>query len=171
MHYKYCPQCGNKLIEKPAGDDGNVPFCENCNQYWFDTFSDCIIILVYNEFNEVVLARQEYLSTTSAVFTSGYISPGETAEEAAIREVKEEIGVDIKKVEYVGTYWFNARDQLMHGFIGFAPKCELVLSQEVDSAEWFPVEDVPKYMTFRSKQSSTSAIYEYYLKKCGLPVV
>lgn len=76
MHYKFCPECGTKLIEKEAGDDGQVPFCKICNKFWFDSFSSCVIVLTYNEFDEVVLARQQYLSDKYASFTSGYITPG-----------------------------------------------------------------------------------------------
>ncbi len=35
MRYNYCPVCGQKLHKKEAGDDGNVPFCLDCNKYWF----------------------------------------------------------------------------------------------------------------------------------------
>lgn len=169
MHYKYCPECGSKLNDKPAGDDGNVPFCEKCNKYWFDSFSSCVIVLVYNEFDEVVLARQGYLSDKYASFTSGYMTPGETAEETAIREVKEEIGVDIQQLEYAGTYWFELRGQLMHGFIGYAPKCDLVLSKEVDSAEWVPAQEAPKTMFPDRPGNSAYAIFRRYLKMRGLP--
>lgn len=168
MHYKYCPECGHKLTDKPAGDDGNVPFCERCDKYWFDSFSSCVIVLVYNEFGEVVLARQGYLSDKYASFTSGYMSPGETAEESAIREVKEELGIDLKRLEYAGTYWFEPRGLLMHGFIGYTPKCDLTLSQEVDSAEWVPALDVPKTLFPVSPNNSAYAIYRLFLKKQGL---
>ena len=62
MHYKYCPDCGTKLIEKHAGDDGDVPFCEACNKYWFDSFASASIVLVVNEYNEIALLTQGYLS-------------------------------------------------------------------------------------------------------------
>ena len=32
MRFKYCPDCGEKLIMKPIGDEGDVPFCERCSQ-------------------------------------------------------------------------------------------------------------------------------------------
>ena len=35
MRYKYCPECGNALIDKKAGDDGNVPYCTKCERFWF----------------------------------------------------------------------------------------------------------------------------------------
>ena len=31
MHYIFCPQCGNKLTERVAGDDGATPYCDKCN--------------------------------------------------------------------------------------------------------------------------------------------
>lgn len=164
MRYKYCPECGLKLIEKPAGDDGKVPYCENCRRYWFDAFSSCVIVLVYNEFGEVVLSRQGYLSNQYATFTSGYINPGETAEETAIREVKEELGITIHNPEYSGTYWFEEHEMLMHGFLAYSPKCDLVLSQEVDSAEWVTADAVPLFIFPDSPGNAAFAIYRNYMK-------
>lgn len=171
MHYKYCPECGTKLIDKKAGDDGEVPFCPQCNKYWFDTFASCVIVLTYNEFDEVVLARQGYLSDKYASFTSGYMTPGETAEETALREVKEELGIDIQDLEYAGTYWFEARQMLMHGFIGYAPKCDFILSQEVDSAEWVKASEAPKTMFPDGPGNSAYAIFRKFLNKRKLPMI
>ncbi|BBF42517.1 NADH pyrophosphatase [Lachnospiraceae bacterium KM106-2] len=165
MRYKFCPECGAKLIEKPAGDDGLVPFCKFCDRYWFDSFSSCVIILVANEYDELVLIRQGYLSKQYASFVAGYMTPGENAEETAMREVKEEIGIDVEKLEYAGTYWFDAKGLLMHGFLAYARKCDLVLSSEVDSASWVPAKEAPAYMFPDSPGNAASAIYKKYIKK------
>ena len=168
MRYTYCPDCGTKLGERKAGDDGNVPYCEKCGKYWFDTFSDCVIVLTYNEYDEVVLARQSYMSDKYAVFTSGYMAVGETAEETAVREVKEELGIDVQQLTYAGTYWFGAKDMLMHGFIAYAPKCELHLSEEVDSAQWVPALEAPKTMFPDRPGNAAFPIYRKYLKMRGI---
>lgn len=168
MRYIFCPVCGSKLTEIRAGDDGMIPYCEDCKKRWFDTFQSCVIVLTYNEFDEIVLARQGYLSDKYASITSGYMTPGETAEETAIREVKEELGLDIETLEYAGTYWFSARDMLMHGFIGFAHKKELQLSTEVDSAEWVPALEAPKTMYPDEPGNSAYAIYRKFLKMKNL---
>lgn len=168
MKYKFCPNCGSKLIKKSAGDDGMVPYCDNCKQYWFDTFHNCVIVLTYNEFDEIVLSRQGYLSDKYATLTAGYMEPGETAEVTAIREVKEEIGLDIETLEYAGTHWFGAKDMLMHGFIGFTHKKELKLSQEIDSAEWVPALEVPKTLFPDAPGNAAYAVYRLFLEKRGL---
>lgn len=82
MRYIYCPQCGRKLTEIHAGDDGMAPYCDSCKKRWFDTFQSCVLVLTY--------------------------------EETAVREVKEELGLDIEKLSYAGTMWFGEKDMLMH---------------------------------------------------------
>lgn len=164
MRFKYCPDCGKLLINKIAGDDGEVPYCEKCQKYWFDSFSDCVIILVANELDEIALCRQGYLSDKYSTFVSGYITPGETAEEAAFREVKEEIGIDIDNLFYAGTYWFDLKDQLMHGFIGITKKKDLVISSELDDANWIEYQNALDYMFPPGKGNCTHIIYSQYKK-------
>lgn len=168
MHYNYCPKCGMKLTDKMAGDDGKVPFCERCGQYWFDSFSSCCIVLVANQYHEIALLRQMYMSDRFASFVSGYITPGENAEETAVREVKEELGIAIERLEYAGTYWFGAKEILMHGFIGFASKAAFRLSVEVDSAAWVPALKAPETMFPDRPGNAMYPIYRKYLKIVGL---
>lgn len=140
MTFQYCPECGTKLASRRIGDEGEVPYCEVCKRPWFDMFSTCIIALVINEQGEAALLRQDYISDHYYNLVSGYMKPGETAEETARREIQEEIGVTVTELLPAGTYWFGKKDMLMIGFIATAEKKNLVLSSEVDSAVWVPVE-------------------------------
>ena len=168
MHYKYCPECGKKLVDRQAGDDGLVPYCENCKEYRFDTFPCCSIVMVYNEYNEIVLCKQSYLSEKYMSFTAGFITPGETAEECALREISEELGLEGENLEYVGTYWFSPKGLLMHGFTAFSPKREFKLSSEIDYAQWVPILEARGKMYPPSPGNAASAIYEYFIKSRGL---
>ena len=165
MHYKFCPDCGNKLTNRPAGDDGEVPYCDKCKRYWFDTFASCVIIMVVNEFHEIAMLRQSYISDEYETFVAGFITPGESAEQAAIREVKEELGLDVDRLEYAGTHWFAKRDQLMHAFIGYVKKAKFNLSSEVDSASWVALDEAPTRM-FPDRPGNTQHIlYHQYISK------
>ncbi len=99
-------------------------------------FSSCVIVLVTNDDGQVVLLRQNYISTQYYNLVSGYIKPKETAEETAYREVQEEIGVKLSSLDFVGTFWFDKKDMLMIAFIGKTADKELTLSGEVDEAKW-----------------------------------
>ena len=166
MHFQFCPICGSKLILKEAGDDGMVPYCEPCAKMWFDMFSSCIIALVANEYHEIALLRQPSLSDRG-VFVSGYITPGESAEEAAVREIKEELGLDVEKLESTGTFWFKKRGQLMHGFIANVRKQELICSSEIESASWVPAEKAPEIMFEDWNGNRAWDIYRSYMRETG----
>ena len=70
MHFKYCPHCGNKLIEKEIGDEGLIPFCEKCEIPLWDTYTTSIIAAVINENNEIALLKQNYVYRFYSPFTS-----------------------------------------------------------------------------------------------------
>lgn len=163
MRYIYCPQCGRKLTESPAGDEGMVPYCEGCKKLWFDTFPSCSIVLVANERDEIALLRQNYMSDRYTSFVSGYIKPGENAEQTAVREVREEIGIEPESMEYAGTYWFEKQEMLMHGYIAKAKKKPLKLSPEVDWAEWTPAEKVIETIFPDSPGNAAYAVYMKYM--------
>lgn len=161
MRFKFCPDCGELLTIKQLGDEGGVPFCEKCGKPWFEMFSSAVIVLVVNEYGEAALLQQNYMSEKYRVLVSGYIKPGETAEETARREVHEEIGIELTDNRLVGTYWFAKKDMMMIGFIARAKKAEFTLSGEVDSAEWAPVEKAINMV--HPKGSVSYALLEEYL--------
>ena len=136
MRFTYCPDCGRKLIDKVIGDEGYVPYCEGCKRPLFDMFSSCVIVLVTDGKGKVVLLRQSYISNEYYNLVSGYIKPKERAEDTAYREVEEEVGLNLKSLDFAFTRWFDKKDMLMLGFIGTTDDVELSLSGEVDSAIW-----------------------------------
>ena len=163
MRYVYCPQCGAKLIEKEAGDDGMIPYCDVCEKYWFDTFASCVITMVVNEYDEILLIGQSYLSSEHMNFISGFMRPGENAEAEAAREVREEVGIELDSIESSGTWWFEAGEMLMHGFIGHVKKQDPKLSSEVDSARWVPCEEAEQFMYPDSPGNAQYGTYKKFM--------
>ncbi len=141
MRFSFCPHCGTRLIQKEIGDEGLVPFCETCSMPLFDMFSTCVICAVTNECGEIALLRQSYLSETRYVCVSGFMKIGESAEESAVREIEEEIGQTVEKLTFVKSYPYEKKEMLMLGFHAKVKKAELVLSSEVDAAEWVAFSD------------------------------
>lgn len=141
MRFTYCPHCGTKLIQKEIGDEGLLPYCPQCSTPHWETFSTCVICAVVNEFREVALLRQNYVTTTGYVCVAGYMKPGESAEDTASREIKEEIGLDVEKLEYISSYPYQKKELLMLGFKATVRKGNFQFSREVDGAQWFPLEN------------------------------
>lgn len=141
LHFSYCPYCGSKLIGKEIGDEGVIPYCENCNIPLWDMFTTSIITAVVNEYNEIALLRQNYVSATKYVCVAGIMKMGESAEETVIREVKEEIGQDVESLEFIKSYPYEKKEMLMLGYKATVKKKEFKLSCEVDSVKWVKFED------------------------------
>lgn len=141
MHFTYCPHCGTELIKKEIGDEGLIPYCTQCKVPLWDMFTTCIICAVVDEEREVALLRQNYVSATKYVCVAGVMKMGESAEETACREVKEEIGQDVEQLEYIQSYPYDKKEMLMLGYKASVKKKEFKLSGEVDSVEWVKFED------------------------------
>lgn len=136
MRFQFCPHCGTRAVLKEIGDEGMVPWCPECRLPLFPMFSTCIIALAVDEQGEVALLRQGYISSQYHVLVSGYMKPGESAEESAAREIREELGLEVSGLSMTGTYWFEKKDMLMIGFLARVNKKDFLLSQEVDQAVW-----------------------------------
>lgn len=141
MRFTFCPHCGSKLISKEIGDEGFIPYCESCEIPLWDMFTTSIITAVVNEYNEVALLRQDYVSTTNYVCVAGIMKLGESAEETVIREVKEEIGQDVESLSFVRSFPYEKKEMLMLGYKAVVKKKVFTLSGEVDSVKWVPFKD------------------------------
>lgn len=150
MHFKYCPHCGNKLIDKEIGDEGFIPFCENCDIPLWDMFTTSIIAAVVNEQNEVALLQQNYVSTSSYVCVAGIMKIGESAEDTVIREVKEELGLDVIDLKFIKSYPYEKKEMLMLGYKAVVKKSDFSISGEVDSAKWVKFENALSLLRERS---------------------
>lgn len=154
MHFKFCPDCGRELSGRELGDEGLVPWCDSCDKPWFDVFPSAIIALVYNERGEVLLLRQSYISTQFCNLVSGYITPGESAEECAVREIFEETGLVVNWLELKLTSWFDRKEMMMIGFFARVDNGELKLSGEVDSASWHHKDEILSLVSTRPGSAS-----------------
>ena len=102
---------------------------------------------------EVIVAGRE--SDRTWVFPKGTPDRGETIEETALREVREESGLDVDIVRPIGTidYWFAVPGERVHKIVHFF----LMTSSggdtsrhdhEYDDVRWVPVADARRMLTY-----------------------
>ena len=102
---------------------------------FFDIPKPCIMVAVIKE-DEILLLKQSYIYENSKVLLTGYVGNNETAEEAVYREVKEEAGIDIKNIEYLGSDYVKDKEILMITFMAEYVSGEIQKSCEVEGMGW-----------------------------------
>lgn len=141
MTFDYCPKCGCKLEDIKCGDD-DCKICPSCKKVYGSSPFPVVEVLVVNEFGEILLLKQNYISTTKWTVVSGYMTDGETIEETVAREVKEETGQDVIRCQYISSYYFAPKQLIMIGFIAYVNKADFSESSEVDDIRWYKIEEV-----------------------------
>lgn len=146
MQFRFCPQCGGRLTQKKIGDEGEVPFCGDCNRPWFGFSYPCVICLLTDGEGKYALIRQTY-ATRNYVCVAGFIHEGETAEQTAVREVREETGLEVLSMRYISSYYYPKHDNLMIGYLCTVKRGEFRLSDEVERAGWFGLEEARELLS------------------------
>ncbi|MPM35018.1 NADH pyrophosphatase [bioreactor metagenome] len=146
MKFKFCPLCGRSLIEKYSWDEGGVPYCEYDDIMYFDTPKPCVVVAVVKG-DEILLLKQSYIFKNSKVLVSGYVTVGETLEETVYREVKEETGITIDNIKYLGSQCIKSKELLMITFMATYLEGEIEKSAEVEWVQWESLENALCEMT------------------------
>lgn len=137
---KFCGHCGAALEGKI---DSTEKKCAACNTSLFPRFSPAVMVLIRKE-NKILMARSPHFPPGLYSAIAGFIDIGETAEAAAHREVKEELGIEITDLEYFGTQSWPFPDSFMIAFKAKYLKGELQPDpNEIEDAGWYSLAEIP----------------------------
>ena len=146
MKFKFCPLCGKELIIRDSWDEGGVPYCKYDDKMFFETPKPCIVVAVIRG-KQILLLKQSYIFKNSKVLVSGYVGINETIEETVYREVKEETGIEIEDVKYLGSDYVKGKELLMITFMAKYLDGKIKKSSEVEWAEWGYIDNALGEMT------------------------
>ena len=129
----FCGRCG---AETTAREGGHVRECAACDNKVFPRTDPAVMILVEHE-GRCLLARQPAFPKGMYSVLAGFVEPGETLEQAALRETAEEVGLDVADLRYAASQPWPFPASLMIGFLARASSDAFVLDrEELEDARW-----------------------------------
>lgn len=143
---RFCSRCG-----APLADDSRETArrCTSCGTIIYPRISPCIIILVTRpcadgKGREMLLARHVQRNQDMYTCIAGFMECGESVEECAAREVKEETGLSITNIHYFKSQSWPFPEQLMIGLTAdYAGGCLKLQEDELSEAAWFTPDALP----------------------------
>lgn len=139
--HRYCGRCGS-MTESREG--GHVRVCVNpaCGRRDFPRTDPAIITLV-SDGERCLLGRQSHWPENRYSTLAGFVEPGESVEDAVVREVAEETGIEVGAVHYHSSQPWPFPASLMLGYMAQARTHQVQRGDgELEHARWFSVEDV-----------------------------
>jgi NAD+ diphosphatase len=133
--HRFCGRCGARAV--PA-DGGHVLRCSDpvCATQTFPRIDPAIIVLIHDG-ERALLGRQASWPPGWYSTIAGFVEPGESLEDAVVREVKEETGVQVDGVDYHSSQPWPFPSSLMVGFLAHAATTGIDLGDaELEDARW-----------------------------------
>lgn len=135
---QFCFECGLKLVKRKRKIDGEVPYCEHCSKFRYPMYNVAVSAEVVNRKQDQTVLIQQYGKKYN-VLVAGYVDQGESAEEALVREVKEELGLTVISHAFNKSKYFEKTNTLMINFSCIVDSMDLdnINEEEVDFAKWY----------------------------------
>lgn len=143
--HRFCGRCATPT-EPSSGERGLK--CPACELVVYPRVAPAMITLVTRGApgpdQEALLARGVRFPRPMYSCLAGFVEPGEDLEGAVVREVKEEVGLDVDDVRYVGSQPWPFPHSLMVGFRANYVGGDIALEEEeILDANWYRKDDLP----------------------------
>jgi NAD+ diphosphatase len=148
QNHHFCGRCATPTtrtgVAPGADPNERVRVCPNCGLTFHPRIPPAVIVLVEHD-GRLLLARGANFPPGRFSAVAGFVEIGESLEEAARREVQEEVGVRIADLRYFSSQPWPFGHSLMVGFHARYDGGELRPDGvEIVEADWFPREALPQ---------------------------
>lgn len=139
--HKYCGVCGGVTFTR---QQERCKECSTCGHLAYPKMAPAIMALVKRE-GQILLARSPHFPSKMYSVLAGFVDPGETLEQCVIREVREEVGIKVKNVQYFASQPWPFSYSLMIAFTCEWEDGEIDMDpSEIEDAGWFDKLNLPE---------------------------
>ena len=139
-NHRFCGKCGTPTQIK-SGESAMQ--CPSCGLLAYPRISPAVMVLV-RDGDKLLLARSPHFKPGVFSALAGFVEPGETLEECAAREVREEVGIEITNLRYFHSQPWPFPNSLMVAFFAdYAGGTITPDPSEIEAADWFALDMLP----------------------------
>jgi NAD+ diphosphatase len=139
--HQFCGRCGTPTQIK---SNERARECPNCKQVHYPRIAPAIMALVRRG-SELLLARSPHFAPGMYSALAGFVEPGETLEQTLVREVREEVGIEVTNVRYFASQPWPFPHSLMIAFNADYAGGEITPEPgEIEAADWFTLDRLPQ---------------------------
>ena len=143
--HRFCGRCATPT--EPSGGDRSMR-CPSCGLLAYPRLAPAMITLVTKgepgPRQQILLAHGVQFRLPMYSCLAGFVEPGESLESAVVREVREEVGIDVAHVEYRGSQPWPFPHSLMIGFRARWVSGEIECDPtEILDAQWYTRDALP----------------------------
>lgn len=140
---QYCGKCGAHTVHKT---DERAVHCPRCSMVVYPKISPAVIVAITCG-DKILLAKGRHYRGNFFSLIAGYADVAESLEETVSREVKEEVGLEIKNIRYFKSQPWPFSSSMMVGYFAEADDQQpLILDpSEISEAHWYKRGNLPSY--------------------------
>lgn len=166
IEYRFCPRCGGALEHRQVKD--NEPKRLVCRACGFVFYQDPKVVagtLFTLRAGIVLLRRAVEPGLGKWVFPGGYVDRGESVQDAAVRETREESQLEVRLGPLLNVYSYPGSANVIVVYTAEVIGGQLEAADESDEARIFPAEELPwGELAFASTKDALTDYLKLYLK-------
>ena len=140
-NHQYCGRCGSRTQDKR---EERAKICPQCGHTAYPRISPAMIVAITRG-EKILLARSHRFAHAMYSVIAGFVEAGESLEQCVEREIKEEVGINVKNLRYFGSQSWPFPNSLMVAFTAEHARGEIRIDpSEIADARWFTVKDLPR---------------------------
>jgi len=138
---RFCGTCGAKNEDVPMQAQR---ICPKCGRTEFPRICPAVIVIITDDNNRILLAHNKRFKARVYSHISGFNEAGETLEETVVREIREEVDIEVKDIVYIKSQPWPFPSSLMLGFKArYSSGTIKPDGDEIEDAKWFTKDDMP----------------------------